>query len=86
MSLSSPSSSTKLAPPVWILPKATQVSVLDTAVSDGAYLLDVATRDSWHRLAIGAETGVVAAAYVAEVRPAVQVRERGSLKAATVRC
>ena len=47
--------------------------MLDT-VSGGAYLFDGATRDSWHRIAIGAETGFVAAAYVAEVSPAVQLR------------
>ena len=47
--------------------------MLDT-VSGGAYLFDGATRDSWHRIAIGAETGFVAAAYVAEIRPAVQLR------------
>jgi len=56
-----------------ILPKGTRVSVLDT-VSGGTYLFDGATRDSWHRIAIGAETGFVAAAYVAEIRPAVQLR------------
>jgi len=60
-------------PLVRIIPKGTRVSVLDT-VSGGAYLFDGATRDSWHRIAIGAETGFVAAAYVAEVSPAVQLR------------
>jgi uncharacterized protein YraI len=72
-------------PLVRIIPKGTRVSVLDT-VSGGAYLFDGATRDSWHRIAIGAETGFVAAAYFAEIRPAVQLRGAWIPEGATVRC
>lgn len=53
--------------------KGTRVSVLGN-VSGGSNLFEAATRDSWHRIGIGAETGSVAADYFAEARPGVQLR------------